>query len=132
MRKKLGFLLLGAFIIACLYLWSAHRHTNPEAVVQEIRAGMDRHTNLEAVVQEIRADMSEGEVRTAMKTVALDSGTVYFGGSGAKRLYFELPQQRQVWVECAGASGSWKVVEVGHIEPKQRWVRFTGDSIIAE
>jgi hypothetical protein len=115
MRKKLGFLLFGALIIACWYFWSVHRASDPESVVQDIRVGM-----------------SEGEVRTAMKTVALDSGTVYWGGSGAKRLYFELPQQRQVWVECAGASGGAKVVEIGHIEPKKRWVRYTGDSIDVE
>jgi hypothetical protein len=45
----------------------------------------------EAVVQKLRAGMSEGEVRAVMRTVALDSGTVYWGGSGARRLYFELP-----------------------------------------
>jgi hypothetical protein len=67
-----------------------------------------------------------------MRTVAFDSGTVYWGGSGARRLYFELPQKRQVWVECAGATGGWKVVEVGRIEPKQRWARHGGNSIIVE
>jgi hypothetical protein len=115
MRKKIGLLLLGVLIIACWYFWSVSRHPNPEAIVQGVRAGM-----------------SEGQVRSAMKAVALDSGTVSWGGSGARRLYFELPQQRQVWVECAGASGGWQIVEVGRIEPKQRWVRHTGDSITVE
>jgi hypothetical protein len=115
MRKKIGFVLLGALLIACWCFWSAYRYANPEAIVQGVRAGM-----------------SEGQVRSPLKTVALHSGTDYWGGSGARRLYFELPQQRQVWVECAGPSGGWKVVEVGPIEPKQRWVRHTEDSITVE
>ena len=115
MRKKIGFLLLGVLIIGCWYFWSAYRHLTPEAIVHGVGVGM-----------------SEGQVRSALKAVALDSGTVYWGGSGARRLYFELPPQRQVWVECAGASGGWKVVEVGRIEPKQRWVRHSGDAITVE
>jgi hypothetical protein len=86
----------------------------------------------EMVLQKLKAGMTEEEVCTAMKMVALASGTVYWGGSGARRIYFELPQKRQVWVELAGATGGWKVVEVGRIGPKQRWVRHGGDSITVE
>src|SRR5262249_11135235 len=66
MRKKIGFLLLGLLIIACWYFWSAYRHPTPEAIVHGVRAGM-----------------SEGQVRSALKAMALDSGTVYWGGAAS-------------------------------------------------
>lgn len=86
----------------------------------------------EAAVQSIHSGMSEHEVRAVLKGIALDSGVSNSGGTGARRVYFELPESRQVWVEFAGAAGDWKVVEVGRIEPKKRWVRYNGEEISIE
>jgi hypothetical protein len=119
MRVYCCLVLLGMFLIGC-------------ARDQPIDGSGASAGEAEMVVSALRAGMSEEAVRDSMKPVALDSGTVYRGGSGARRLYFALPEQRQVWVECAGDSGGWKVVEVGRIEPRQRWVRHGGDSITVE
>ena len=89
-------------------------------------------TKPEMVVSALQVGMSEKAVRSSMMPVALDSGAVYLGGSGARRLYFALPEKRQLWVECGGAADGWNVVEVGRIEPKHRWVRHGGDSITVE
>jgi len=119
MRVYCCLLLLGVFLVGCA-------RDQPVDVSGEVAA------KPEMVVSTLRAGMSEEAVRDAMKPVTLDSGTVYWGGSGARRLYFALTEKRQVWVECAGAPGGWKVVEVGRIEPRQRWVRHSGDSITVE
>jgi hypothetical protein len=119
MRVSCCLLLLGVSLVGC-------------ARNQVTHGSGESATKPETVVSTLRAGMSEEAVRNTMKSVALDSGTVYWGGSGERRLYFALPGKRQVWVECAGASGGWKVVQVGRIEPKQRWVRRSGDSITVE
>ncbi len=136
MQKKISLLLVCIVFIACWYLWPEHRQITSETVVQQNNEGKAQAeqksvtTDAETVVQTIHVGMSVSEVRTAMKVVSLDSGTWYFGGTGAFRLYFELPQQRQIWVNCERTpTGVWKVVEVSKIEPKQEWVHHEGDSI---
>jgi hypothetical protein len=81
-----------------------------------------------ATVAQLKVGMSDAEVRALMKPIAIDSGVVYWGGSGARRVYFEVDRASQVWVEV-GPGPQGKVVEVGPLAPKGRWVRHGGDSI---
>ena len=84
-----------------------------------------------ATVAQLKVAMSESEARALMKPVASDSGVVYWGGSGARRVYFEVDRTSQVWVEV-GPGPDGRVVEVGPVEPKGRWVRHGGDSITVQ
>ena len=72
--------------------------------------------------------MTEDEVRTILKPHTLDSGSVYWGGSGAKRMYFQIAPNQQIWVEIGGSPDN-KVVGIGEVEKKQKWNKHTGDSI---
>src|SRR5262245_19294146 len=84
-----------------------------------------------AVVKQLRVGMTEEAARTALKPVTRASGTVYWGGSGARRVYFQVAPNKQVWVEI-GPGPEGKVVQVGPLEPKQRWTRHRGDSITVD
>src|SRR5262249_2929120 len=81
-----------------------------------------------AAVAQLKVGMSEAEVRALMKPFAMDSGVVYWGGTGARRVYFAVNRTSQVWVEV-GPGPEGRVVEVGPVEPKGRWERHEGDSI---
>lgn len=114
MRKLELFLI--ALLVLCGFVYYWVIYPSPEAAVRRIRVGM-----------------LEEEVRAAMKPVAVDSGTIYWGGSGARRIYFELPNNQQVWFDFEGGPPQHsKVHSAGFIEPKQRWIRHTGNSISIE
>lgn len=88
---------------------------------------LDHETPSTAVFR-IRIGMTEEVVRALLEPHTIDSGSVYWGGSGAKRIYFQIPPNEQVWVEIAGAPDS-TVTGIGQIEKKQAWKKHGGDSI---
>jgi beta-lactamase regulating signal transducer with metallopeptidase domain len=80
----------------------------------------------------ITRGMAEAEAAAILRAVSLDHGTLYFGGSGAKRLYYQIGPKEQVYLQIGGsteASDFGKVTAVGLIEPKVPWTRHRGDSI---
>ena len=75
----------------------------------------------------LRVGMSEAEVREAIKPHVIKTGTVYWGGTGARRIYFQISEHEQVWIEIDGWSD--RVCLVGKREQKQEWIWHRGDSI---
>lgn len=75
--------------------------------------------------------MSESEVRQVYDPISIDTGVVYWGGSGRRRLYWQLDEQSQTWAEI-GSGPEGRVIELGPREPKQTWIRQGGDSIWVE
>ena len=66
---------------------------------------------------------------------AIGSGTLYWGGSGRKRAYFHLPDDKQIWFEISGLraiSHPSCVDEIGPVEEKRSWQRLDGDSIAVD
>ena len=80
-------------------------------------------------VSNIQIGLSESELMEALKPKCLSSGTVYSGGTGARRVYFQIKPDQQVWFEVAGPSDGNEITEIGPIEPKTKWTRHDGDSI---
>lgn len=72
---------------------------------------------------------SEAEVREAYASRAIDSGVVYWGGSGRRTLYIALEEGTQVWfdLDLRGA-----VEMAGGPEPKARWVHHERDAITVD
>lgn len=75
--------------------------------------------------------MSEDEVRQVYDPVSIDTGVIYWGGSGSRRIYWQLDPQTQVWAEI-GLRPEARVIALGPREPKQVWVRHGGDSITVD
>jgi hypothetical protein len=75
--------------------------------------------------------MSESEARQVYDPISIDRGVVYWGGSGARRMYWQLDANTQTWVEI-GPGPHGCVTEVGPREPKRTWTRHRGDSITVE
>ncbi len=76
----------------------------------------------------VELGMTEEEARTVLEARSTDSGVVYYGGSGRRRVYFELGPYEQTWFEL-GPGPSGKVVWVGPTEPRQAWTHHRGNSI---
>lgn len=74
--------------------------------------------------------MSEADARAIYEAQSIDSGVVYWGGSGRHRVYFQLDANTQTWLEISGPPSV--VTEVGPREPKSHWTRYQGDSIVVE
>ena len=72
--------------------------------------------------------MTEAEGRAILKPYTIDSGTVYWGGSGARRIYFQISESKQIWIEMDGGPDG-HVQIIGNKELKQKWTRHNGDSI---
>lgn len=72
---------------------------------------------------------SEADVRGAYASHAIDSGVVYWGGSGRRTLYLALENGTQLWFDL-DLRGT--VVGAGGPEPKGRWVHYDRDSITVE
>ena len=72
---------------------------------------------------------SEAEVRGAYASRAIDSGVMYWGGSGRRTLYIALEDGTQGWfvLDFRGT-----VEMAGGPEPKTRWVHHERDSITVE
>jgi hypothetical protein len=74
----------------------------------------------------IQIGLSESKLMEALKPKCLCSGTVYLGGTGARK------HDQQIWFEVAGPSDGNKITEIGPVEPKTKWTRHDGDSITVE
>jgi len=86
-------------------------------------------------ISKVGIGMRDSKVTAIMAPVAQSVGTVFWGGSGAKRMYFQVGANRQVWFEIGGSydrESFGRVVEIGRVEPKQRWVRHGAESITVE
>jgi len=83
-------------------------------------------------VNSLRVGMNEAEALDIMRPVSLDWGRVYYGGTGAGRLYFQISDSRQLWLDSGGALSNWKVTGIGALEPKTKWTHFRGDSITVQ
>ena len=83
-------------------------------------------------VSNIQIGLSESELMEALKPKCVSSGTVYSGGTGARKIYFQIKPDQQIWFEVAGPSDGNKITEIGPIEPKTKWTRHDGDSITVE
>lgn len=42
------------------------------------------------------------ELLATMNPLSIDSGTVFWGGTGARRLYFQVANDKQVWFDLSG------------------------------
>lgn len=76
----------------------------------------------------VRVGMSAEAVISQMRPRSSDWGRVYWGGSGASRLYFQTGSTQQVWLEVSGAP-DFAVTAIGVPEPKTEWTHHSGDSI---
>ena len=72
--------------------------------------------------------MKDDAAISLLRPTSLDWGRVYWGGSGASRLYFQTSRTQQVWLEVSGAP-DFAVTAVGTPEPKSEWTHHDGDSI---
>ncbi len=83
-------------------------------------------------IARLKVGMEESHALEVLRPVAWNYGTYYFGGSGRKRVYFQLSGDDQMYVEIGGSDERatfGKVVGVSDLEPKRVWRRFDGDSI---
>ncbi len=71
----------------------------------------------------------ENDLIAAIKPLSLDSGTVYWGGTGSRRVYFQIESNKQIWFELSGPADGNRVSAIGPKEPKTKWTRRAGDSI---
>ena len=55
-----------------------------------------------------------------------------WGGNGARRVYFQIKHDQQIWFEVAGPSDRNRITEIGPVEPKTKWTRHYGDCITVE
>jgi len=63
-----------------------------------------------------------------MRPISVGWGRVYYGGTGASRLYFQVSTNEWVWLDVSGAP-DFSVIAIGRPEPKAKWTRQKGDSI---
>lgn len=80
-------------------------------------------------LSEIEIGMTVKELVAMLDPKSLDSGTVYWGGTGARRLYFQMKAGQQIWFEISGPAEGARVTQIGPTEPKTEWIRHEGDSI---
>jgi len=83
-------------------------------------------------VPELEIGMTETEARQIMGPHAIDTGTVHWGGSGARRIYFQISPTEQLWIEIGSSRRHGRITWVGRIEPKREWTSHGGDSITVE
>lgn len=86
---------------------------------------------IERRLSQVRIGMADKEAVALMRPASLDWGRVYWGGSGASRLYFQISSTQQVWFEVSGPPAP-AITAIGTLEPKTKWTRYTGDSITVE
>ena len=112
-RISLFILLVG------LHSGCASPHPHPE-MSPETQSAMGR----------LRVGMKESEAVAIMRPVSLDWGHVYYGGTGAGRLYFQVSSAQQLWLDSGGSFSNWRVTNIGVLEPKTEWRHFGGESIV--
>ena len=90
---------------------------------------------LNGLIGQVTIGMSDSALLDRLGPASLDRGTIYWGGSGVKRMYFQIAPAKQIWFEIGGSYDGDKfgqVTRIGPIEPKARWTRHGGDSITVE
>lgn len=116
------------FVLCCVSLMGCNGSTDKPNTSdsKEVQQGAD---DLESALSEISIGTSESDLMAIMTRHSLDSGTVYLGGSGARRIYFGIADDKQIWFELSGPLDGNGVTTIGPIEPKSNWTRHDGDSI---
>ena len=130
MKKRLVILVFFACCAGCNSgNESARQGTTAKSSSQDSTDGV---STAEKAISTIHVGTSEPDLLAAMNPNSIDSGTVYWGGTGARRMYFHIARDKQVWFELSGPAGGNQVIEIGHIEPKTNWTRHDGDSITVD
>lgn len=91
-----------------------------------------RDIDIEDLLKKIKLGSPISEVTSTINPVALASGTVYWGGTGARRIYFQIRSDKQIWFELSGPGDGDCVTEIGQIESKSEWIWHDNDSITVE
>ena len=99
-----------------------------ESPADESRDAQQNET-VESALAKISTGTLQSELVELMKPHSLDSGTVYWGGTGKCRMYFQIADDKQVWFELSGPTNGDSVTQVGAVEKKTKWTRHDGDSI---
>ena len=127
-----------AFVVT-LFLNVGCNADRPEETTTHATAAQKTSKGIAPDVQEavgrIRIGMADAEVDAILAPVALDRGSIYWGGSGAKRMVFQIAPTKQISFEIGGSydvKNFGKVIGIGPIVPKTRWTRHRGDSITVD
>ena len=128
MKSKLIPLL---FIVCCIGCTGSSQRRNTEGS-ETSGPSLVADESIDDAVSRIQIGLSESELMDALKPISVSTGTVYWGGSGARRVYFQLNPQEQIWFEVAGPSDGNNITAIGPIEPKTKWTHHDGDSITVE
>ena len=91
-------------------------------------AGCASHRHADQAIAKLKIGMTETQARDLLKPHTVDTGTIYGGGSGARRIYFQISDTKQIWIDM-GAGPDGTIRWLGNKEPKQKWTRHYGDSI---
>jgi len=94
-------------------------------------SGCSAHRTTYRTVGELRVGMRAEDAIAQMRPRSFDWGRVYYGGTGASRIYFQTSSTQQVWLEVSGAP-AFAVTAIGTPEPKTQWTRHGGDSITVQ
>jgi hypothetical protein len=76
--------------------------------------------------------MKESVAITVMRPFSLDGGRVDFGGTGAGRLYFQVSDSEQFWMDSGGSLSNWTVTGIGELEPLATWTHHGQNRITVE
>ena len=121
------------FVVCCISALGCNGSTNssstngPDEVLQ-----VDSVGNIESALSKISVGTLDSDLVAMLKPHSLDSGTVYWGGTGARRMYFQIAVDKQIWFELSGPADGNRVTVIGKIEPKTKWTRHDGGSITVE
>lgn len=94
-------------------------------------AGCVSASQVDKAISELKSGMTEAEARAVLMPHTIDTGTLYWGGSGARRIYFQISDANQIWIEMGGGPDG-RITMVGSKELKQKWIGHDGDSITVE
>jgi hypothetical protein len=119
-----------AFIICCASFLGCDGFTGSSTTIGSNEVQQDAGVGgIESALSKISVGTSGSDLVAMLKPSSLDSGTVYWGGSGARRIYFQIADDKQIWFELSGPGEGNSVTEIGSIESKTKWTRHDGDSI---
>jgi hypothetical protein len=86
-------------------------------------------SSTQTAISSLHVGMNGSDAVLVMRPVSLDWGRIYYGGTGAGRLYFQISSTQQLWLDSGGSLSHWKVTSIGVGEPKTQWTHHSGDSI---
>jgi hypothetical protein len=81
-------------------------------------------------ISKIAIGTKDTELIAVLKPKSLDFGTVYLGGDGRRRMYFQIEPGKQIRFDLSGPAGGDRVTRIGKISPKTKWTHYDGDSIL--